>query len=210
MATRSSLAMEMSASGEGAIHVFTRNAQHNWSRQAFIKAAVPVAFTGFGINVATSHDGNRTLVADVEKIYVLEREAGQWRQAHIIESEPGIFFFAGTAIAMSSDGSSIAVRVFPVEQDSGGVHVYKLRADGWQLAAELPSAKTGYSSQRLAIISAGRCRLAATATRLLWGRQTTPVTPATTARRSTSDRLRRAPCTSLRPMAVARGSGALS
>ena len=48
----------------GAIHVFVRDAQQRqWSRQAFIKAAVPVADEAFGFRVALSHDGDRALVA---------------------------------------------------------------------------------------------------------------------------------------------------
>ena len=73
----------------GAIQVFTRDAQHHWSRQAFIRAAVP--FELLGEAVATSHDGNRIVattpggVGGGPRIYVFEREAGQWRQAHFIE-----------------------------------------------------------------------------------------------------------------------------
>ena len=84
---------ESSSAGQfaGAIQVFTRDAQHHWSRQAFIQATVPVPSSGLGRGVATSHDGNRivattagTAVAN-PRIYVFEREAGQWRQAHFIE-----------------------------------------------------------------------------------------------------------------------------
>ena len=129
-------------SGEGAIHVFTRDAQHNWSPQAFIQAAVPMPFEGFGANVATSHDGNRILVADAKRLYVLEREAGQWRQAHIIEGAPGTVALVGaTGLALSADGSTIAVQaLFP---STVGVHVYKRCscAAGWQRVADLRSTK---------------------------------------------------------------------
>jgi len=58
----------------GAVQVFTRDAQHNWSRQAILRAAVPVIFSDFGTSVVTSHDGNRVLVMDTaNRIYVFER-----------------------------------------------------------------------------------------------------------------------------------------
>lgn len=129
---------------EGAAHVFTRDAQHVWSRQAFIQAAVPVAGESFGINVATSHDGNRALVAAATRIYVFERAAGQWKQAHLIEGRPGIPLISSEVVAMSADGSSIAARAFFQSDRTYAVHVYKPCActAGWQRVAELRSAKT--------------------------------------------------------------------
>jgi hypothetical protein len=125
----------------GAVHVFTRDAQHNWSRQAFIKGR-----TGqeIGVNVAISHDGNR-MVAAGHGIQVFEREAGQWRSAHTIEDEPGIPNVSSESMAISPDGSSIAAQAFFRDGDrSYAVHVYKpcSCADGWQLVAELRPAKS--------------------------------------------------------------------
>ena len=125
--------------GAGNIRVTTRGA-----RQVRIQASVPVAGEGFRAGVATSHDGNRTVVTDLaNRIYVLEREAGQWRQAHVIESGPGRSFFPPATIAISPDASSIAVPVLFQSDMSMGVHVYKSCScvGGWQLVAELRSAK---------------------------------------------------------------------
>ena len=126
--------------GAGNIRVHTREGLP----PARIQAAVPVAGEGFGAGVATSHDGNRTVVTDLaNRIYVLEREAGQWRQANVIESGPGKSFFPPATIAMSADASSIAVPVLFQPDMTMGVHVYKSCScdGGWQLVAELRSAK---------------------------------------------------------------------
>jgi len=106
---------------------------------------VQVAGERFGEGVAISHDGNRALVTDVGKnrIYVFEREAGQWRQAPIIEGGPEKTFDQTGIVAISPDGSSIAAPIFFPSDMSVHVHVYRpcSCADGWQLVAELHSAK---------------------------------------------------------------------
>jgi hypothetical protein len=135
----------------GAIQVFARDAQHNWSRQAFIPNPVTVTpgTQTFGEGIAPSHDGNRIAVAtNGGPTYVFEREAGQWRQAHVIEEGPGILSFPAANIAISADGSSIAVPVFFQLDSTFAVHVYKACscADGWQLVAELRSAKPSFKA----------------------------------------------------------------
>ena len=127
----------------GAIYVFSRDAQHNWSRQAFIKAAVPVANEGFGFNIATSHDGNRILVNGISRMYLFEREANQWRQAHIFEARPGFSMGSSVAMAISGDGLTIGVAAVTLPARIFAVHVYKSCAcdDGWRFVADLRSAK---------------------------------------------------------------------
>jgi len=139
--------------GAGSVQVFTRDAQHNWSRQAFIQDPVPTAFGAFGEGVTTNHDGNRIVVTGQAKppsnrIYVFEREAGQWRQAHIIEQGPGISTYPAATVAIGADGSSFAVPVFSQLDNTFAVHVYKACscADGWQLVAELRSAKPSFEA----------------------------------------------------------------
>jgi hypothetical protein len=79
---------------------------------------------------------------------VFEREAGQWRQAHIIEQGPGISTYPAATVAMSADGSSFAVPVFFQVDSTFAVHVYKACAcaDGWQLVAELRSTKPSFEA----------------------------------------------------------------
>ena len=150
----------------GAIHIYTRDAQHQWSHQAFIKPAVTVANEGFGVRVATTHDGNRVLGGARDRVYLFEREAGQWRQAKIFESTPGSVIdivlpdprvdvpqgVAGPglgALAISANGSAIAVRTAAAKEANGrrlppfAVSVYTPCNcdDGWLQVADLRSAK---------------------------------------------------------------------
>jgi hypothetical protein len=132
-------------SSTGAIHVFTRDArQRQWSVQAFIKAAIPMANGAFGKDVAVSHDGNRVLVAALNRMYLLEREAGQWRQVHIFEPRPGTQLDSFSGMALSANGSTVAVRAVWNAIPYQAVHVYKPCpcGDGWRLVADLRSAKS--------------------------------------------------------------------
>ncbi|HEU5297681.1 MAG TPA: hypothetical protein VFU71_23085 [Burkholderiaceae bacterium] len=134
----------------GAIHVYTRDAQHQWSRQAFIKPAVTIANEGFGFRIEVSHDGNRVLVGAHERMYLFEHDAGHWRQARIFESSPGgVIDIQGMAI--SADGSAIAVRTFGSRDavfPSRMLPPFRVRVfapcacgEGWQQVASLRSAK---------------------------------------------------------------------
>jgi hypothetical protein len=184
---------------DGVVQVFARDAQRHWSRQAYIPAPVPSPFGPFGEKVAISHDGNRVLVGtNSGAIAVLERAAGQWQQAHVIEAGAGALQLNSPLImAISPDGSSVAAPAI-FSDGTQGVHVYKACscAERWQLVA--------------ALRSAARCPSAPTATRWPWARFSTPATPATPARRRTPDRRPRARCTSSGPMRAAPGSVARS
>jgi len=129
----------------GAIHVFKRDAQQRqWSRQAFIKAAVPVADEMLGFRVAVSHDGNRALAAANGRMYLFERTNGQWRQARIFDSAAGFSIAPFHGMALSPDGGSIAVlggTFAPDVPQPSAVTVYKQCAcsEGWRRVAELRS-----------------------------------------------------------------------
>jgi hypothetical protein len=130
---------------EDAMQVFTRDAQRNWSRQAFIQGPVPSVFGAFGEKVAISHDGNRIVVGTNRgPIYVFERAAASWRQAQVIEGGPGILLVSAWTLAISADGSSVAVPAILEADGSVRVHVYRpcsACAGGWQLAGDLRSSK---------------------------------------------------------------------
>jgi|GEM_PF-2766928 len=135
----------------GAIHVFTHDAQlREWTRQAFIKAAVPVPDEALGRFVAVSHDGNRALAGSLQRMYLFEREAGQWRQAWMFENRPGtrMSLTEGGGMAMSASGSTVAVRAESLFDRTAipflAVHVYKPCpcGNGWHLVADLRSAKS--------------------------------------------------------------------
>jgi hypothetical protein len=147
---------------EDAIQVFIRDSQHNWSRQAFIQGPVPATFGAFGEKVAISHDGNRILVGTNRgPIYVFERDAGQWRQAHVIQGGPSVLaLISAWTVAISPDGSSIGVPVF-MRRRSVGVHVYKFPApaptDGNAWPNCVRPSRRDLNSPRTTMGSAGRC-----------------------------------------------------
>jgi hypothetical protein len=140
----------------GAVHVYTRDEQQQWARQAFIKASVPLPMDTFGIRIAFSHDGNLMLVGSRTRMYVFTRAGSVWRQERIFESPPGIELTPSTAIALSANGSTIAVGAVGTVQREGlepipywAVYVYKRCpcGDGWRRVADLRSAKPPTTSR---------------------------------------------------------------
>jgi hypothetical protein len=146
------------ADWRGAVHVYTRDEQQQWTRQAFIKASEPLRMNMFGWRIALSHDGNRMLVAALTRLYLFARDAGQWRQERIFESPSGITY-DGSVIALSANGSTIAVATAgsvpgafePIPY--WAVHVYKPCpcGDGWRRVADLRSAKPPTTSRGYAV-----------------------------------------------------------
>lgn len=121
------------AGGAGAAYVYTRSAGA-WSQQAFVKAFNTGAGDNFGNAVALSGDGNTLAVgapmedgsgfgvsgaigtvydeaaADAGAAYVYSRSAGVWSpQTFVKASNTGSDDRFGTAIALSNDGSTLAV-----------------------------------------------------------------------------------------------------
>ena len=140
------------ASGEddwrGAVHVYTRDAQQSWQRQAFIKAATPLRNELFGFRLALSQDGNRLLVGAAARMVLFQREGGVWREVHVFTSpqEATLAPFDG-GVVLSADGLSIAVRARTVvpagEVPVPAVFVYRPCpcGEGWRRVADLRSAK---------------------------------------------------------------------
>ncbi|HET9207149.1 MAG TPA: hypothetical protein VFO28_12985 [Burkholderiaceae bacterium] len=134
----------------GAVYVFVRNAQQQWSQQAFIKAAVPVLHEGFGRHIVLSHDGNRMGVAGNNVMYLFDRSGVQWRQDRMFRGNGDTLFVgASDGMAISGDGLSIAMRVSgevpegDLRRPYFAVHVYTKCpcGEGWKRAADLRSAK---------------------------------------------------------------------
>jgi hypothetical protein len=139
---------------DNTVQVFVRDAQHNWSRQAYIQSSSPVGPVSFGEGVSIDHDGNRMVVtgqSSPNQIFVFEREAGQWRRAHLIEQGPGTSVYPPSSVAISPNGALFAVPVYLQSDNTFAVHVYESCsscANGWQLAAELRSVGPSFESYR--------------------------------------------------------------
>jgi len=118
------------AANAGAVYVFTRSGT-SWAQQAYAKASNTDAGDQFGVSVALSGDGNTLAVgapneasaatsiggnqadntaAGAGAAYVFTRSVTTWtQQAYVKASNTGAGDQFGTSVALSSDGSTLAV-----------------------------------------------------------------------------------------------------
>ena len=100
------------ASGAGAVYVFSRNNAGVWSQQAYIKGSDVVAGNFFGTSVALSADGNTLAAGPLggTEVYVFTRSGTTWtEQARFGGSNTQTGDGFGDAVALSSDGNTLAV-----------------------------------------------------------------------------------------------------
>jgi hypothetical protein len=138
------------ASASGAVYIYNRDAG-TWSQQAYVKASNTGAGDNFGMSVSLSGDGNTLAVgaaaedsaaagiggnqsADCGVVtpvncalnsgaaYVYTRSAGLWsQQAYVKASNTGAGDQFGISVALSGDGSTLAVGAH--FEDSSGVGI---------------------------------------------------------------------------------------
>ena len=135
--------LDNSASGAGAVYVFTRTAG-NWTQQAYIKASNTGANDSFGSSVALSADGATLAVsADLEAsnatgvngnpadnsaagagaVYVFTRTAAVWtQQAYIKSSNTAASDAFGRSVALSADGNTLAMGASGEDSNAAGVN----------------------------------------------------------------------------------------
>ncbi len=132
-----------SASGSGAVYVFTRSSSGTWIQEAYIKASNTGSFDQFGYSVALSSDGNTLAVgANSEDsnatgingdesngsasssgaVYVFTRSSsGTWTQeAYIKASNTDSSDIFGFNITLSSDGNTLAVGAYLEDSNATG------------------------------------------------------------------------------------------
>ncbi len=168
-----------SAEASGAVYVFTRSGGA-WSQQAYIKASNPGTFDGFGSSVALSADGTTLAVgakweessatgingnqADnsgwlAGAAYVFTRSGATWsQQAYIKASNSGVHDFFGSSVALSADGTTLAVGATREDSNATGINgnqadnsawgsgaVYVFTRDGgtWSQQAYVKASNTG-------------------------------------------------------------------
>jgi len=121
-----------SLAGAGAVYVFTRDGMDTWSQQAYIKASNPDAYDRFGTRVALNASGDTLAVGaqgesgsapgingdqsndsfpNAGAVYVFARDGmDTWsQQAYIKSASPDVGDDFGGAVALSDDGSTLAV-----------------------------------------------------------------------------------------------------
>jgi hypothetical protein len=126
----------------GAVYVYTRNAGV-WTQQAYVKASNTELGDGFGGAVALSNDGdtlavgatgedsNATVIGgtqtnnsalDAGAVYVYTRNAGVWtQQAYVKASNTELGDGFGGAVALSSDGDTLAVGAAGEDSSATGI-----------------------------------------------------------------------------------------
>ena len=132
-----------SASRAGAVYVFTRSGT-SWAQQAYLKASNTGAGDSFGGSVALSADGNALAVGAPEEassatgvngnqadnsatragaVYVFSRTGITWaQQTYLKASNTGTLDAFGTSLALSADGSTLAVGATGEASNATGVN----------------------------------------------------------------------------------------
>jgi hypothetical protein len=118
-----------SVPGAGAIYVLARGGAA-WSQQAYVKAPAPAWRDELGYRVALSADGS-TLAAEVGShqepyddgaVHVFTLDGLTWTpQAHVLASNPEEADRFGSGVALSADGSALAVGAYGEDSRAIGV-----------------------------------------------------------------------------------------
>jgi FG-GAP repeat len=168
-----------SGPNSGAVYVFTRNL-NQWTQQAYIKPSVSDAYDYFGYRVALSADGNTLAASAIEEdsnatvingsqtdnsatnsgaVYVFLRNADVWsQQAYVKASNAQAGDYFGGAIALASDGNTLAVGAAHENSNatgingdqssnslnhSGAVYVYTRSVSTWSQQAYVKASNSG-------------------------------------------------------------------
>ena len=133
-----------SATEAGAVYVFVRDGNNNWSQQAYVKASNAGAGDMFGNSVALSGDGSALAVSasseqssatglegsqpdnsatDAGAVYVFTRDGqNTWsQQAYAKAPNTDASDFFGTSVALSGDGTTLAVGAYTEDSSATGV-----------------------------------------------------------------------------------------
>ncbi len=131
-----------SALNSGAVYVFTRSST-TWTQEVYIKASNTGRFDQFGYSVALSSDGNTLAVGaigeesnatginggesdnsaiDSGAVYVFTRSGTWMQQAYIKASNTGGGDAFGESVALSNDGSTLAVSAYFEDSNATGIN----------------------------------------------------------------------------------------
>jgi cysteine-rich repeat protein len=175
--------LDNSARGAGAVYVFARSGT-TWSQQAYVKASntgvsQSDSYDQFGSDIALSADGSTLAVgavyedsaatgidgdqvdnsaSDAGAVYVFTRSGTTWsQQAYVKASNTGARDWFGWSIALSADGSILAVGATQEDsaatglggiqadntaEDAGAVYVFTRSGRTWSQQAYLKASNT--------------------------------------------------------------------
>jgi hypothetical protein len=171
--------VDNAAPSAGAAYVFVRSGA-TWTQQAYIKASNPQMAAAFGISVALSGDGDILAVGaqgesgaatgvdgnqanntapSAGAVYTFVRSGGTWtQQAYIKASNTGANDQFGEAVALSADGSTLAVGAIgeasaatgigadqanDAAPGAGAAYVFVRSGASWMQQAYLKASNTG-------------------------------------------------------------------
>ena len=167
----------------GAVYVYTRTGL-TWSQQAYVKASNVGSGDLFGYSVALSADGATLAVgaygeesaavgingnqldntaSEAGAVYVFTRAGTTWtQQAYVKASNTGVMDLFGYHLALSGDGSTLAVASFYEDSaaigidgnqadntamDAGAVYVYTRAGTTWTQQAYVKASNTNMSDR---------------------------------------------------------------
>src|SRR5690606_37286914 len=144
--------------GGGAMYVFVRGGQGEWSQQAYVKASNTGANSWFGISVTLAGDSHMLAVAaegaEGTDAWVRDGQHELLQQAHLQPSAFDNNHYFGVSVSLAKDGNSLAVgangaeavRVFVRDgqgQWSEQAHIQAKRNEGDQFGASVALAGDG-------------------------------------------------------------------
>ncbi len=172
---------DTSAEDAGAVYVFTRNGT-TWSQQAYVKASNTDPGDVFGWNVALSGDGSTLAVSAIGEdssatgidgdqvddtafeagaVYVFTRSGTTWsQQAYVKASNTGPSDHLGSndlfgwSVALSSDGSMLAVGAISEDSAATGVDGNQADDSAWSAGAVYVFKRTGMTWSQQAYLKA--------------------------------------------------------
>lgn len=134
------------ASNSGAVYLFS-NASGEWDQIAYLKASNSQSEDHFGFSVSLNDDGtslavgaygedngfsgivsdgsettDASIISDSGAVYLFTKEFGNWSQTTYLKaSNPGQGDLFGYAVALSGNGSSLAIGAWSEDSSAGGV-----------------------------------------------------------------------------------------
>jgi cysteine-rich repeat protein len=164
-----------SAGDSGAVYVFTRSGP-TWSQQAYVKASNTDAGDYFGGSVALSADGSTLVVGadgedsaaagiggnqanssayDAGAVYVFTRSGPTWsQQAYVKASNTGAYDRFGASVALSADGSTLAVGAYGEDSAATGIDGNQADNSVWAAGAVYVFTRSGPTWSQQAYVKA--------------------------------------------------------
>jgi hypothetical protein len=129
------------ANNAGAVFVYARSAL-TWTKEAYVKASNSTSSDRFGTSVSLSDNGDLLAVGatgrsnDAGRVFVFKRSASGWAEQHsVAASNADSDDYFGHSIALSGDGSTLAVGAIYEDSQLSGIDVDGSNNNGVEFGA---------------------------------------------------------------------------